>query len=121
MDKVILNNLAFYGYNGVLSEEKELGQKFFIDLELFADLSGAGENDDINQAISYAEVYDLVQEICEEENYDLIEALAETIAQEILSEYSLAQEVLVRVKKPEAPVKGVFDYMGVELKRKREN
>ena len=34
MDKIILNNLGFYGYHGVLSEEKSLGQKFFIDVEL---------------------------------------------------------------------------------------
>ena len=32
MDKIILSNLGFYGYHGVLEEEKKLGQKFFIDV-----------------------------------------------------------------------------------------
>jgi dihydroneopterin aldolase len=117
MDKVILNNLSFYGYHGVLEEENKLGQKFFIDLELYADLQPAGESDDLEQAINYAEVYDLVEDICEQESYDLIEALAENIAQQILAKQDLVEEVLVRIKKPEAPVEGIFDYMGVEIRR----
>ena len=30
MDKIILSNLGFYGYHGVLEEEKKLGQKFLL-------------------------------------------------------------------------------------------
>ena len=34
MDKIILKNMAFYAYHGVLAEEKVLGQKFYLDAEL---------------------------------------------------------------------------------------
>ncbi|MGM0501713.1 MAG: dihydroneopterin aldolase [Bacillota bacterium] len=120
MDKILLNNLAFYGYHGVLDEEQELGQKFFIDVELSADLSLAGTTDDLKQAVNYAEVYQVIKEICEEEQYDLLEALAENMAQKILEQFELVQEVQIRVKKPEAPIEGIFDYAGVELKRTRK-
>lgn len=116
---MILNNLAFYGYHGVLEEEKQLGQKFFIDAELKADLQSAGESDDVQQAVNYAEVYELIETICEKENYNLIEALAENIAQEILQQFELVEQVTIKIKKPEAPVEGIFDYMGVEITRKR--
>ena len=119
MDKVILNNLAFYGYHGALSEEKQLGQKFFVDLELYADLKQAGESDQLEDAINYAEVYGVVKEVFAEEEYNLIEAVAEDIAGRILKNFSAIEEVMVRVKKPEAPVDGIFDYFGVEFRRSR--
>ena len=80
MDKIILNNLGFYGYHGVLSEEKSLGQKFFIDVELLLDTKKAGKSDDMNQSVSYADVYDVIKDITENKKFNLIEALAENIA-----------------------------------------
>ncbi|MCK8828479.1 dihydroneopterin aldolase [Natroniella acetigena] len=119
MDKVILNNLAFYGYHGVLNAENEIGQKFFIDLELYSDLRKAGQSDQLDDAINYAEVYEVIKEIFHAQDYDLIEALAEDIASKILEEFSKIEEVMIRVKKPEAPVNAIFDYVGVEITRSR--
>ena len=119
MDKILLSNLGFYGYHGVLKEESILGQKFFIDMELFVDTKEAGINDDMNKSVSYAEVYDVVKEITENRRFNLIEALAENIAKEVLDKFVLIKEVMVRVKKPEAPVNGIYDYFGVEIRRGR--
>ena len=60
-----------------------------------------------------------VRKIVEEKKYKLIESLAENIAQEVLEKYKLVKEVMVRVKKPEAPVPGIYDYFGIEIRRKR--
>ena len=49
MDKIILSNLGFYAYHGVLEAEKVLGQKFFIDAELFLDTKEAGRTDDLTK------------------------------------------------------------------------
>lgn len=119
MDKILLSNLGFYGYHGALKEENVLGQKFFIDAELYCDLRKAGESDALEDSISYADVYTIIKNICEKDRYDLIEALAENIAKRILKEYKAINEVMVRVKKPEAPVNGIFDHFGVEIRRSR--
>ena len=34
MDKILMQNLGFYAYHGLLKEESVLGQKFFLDIEL---------------------------------------------------------------------------------------
>lgn len=120
MDKIILDGLSFYGYHGALEEENELGQKFIIDLELKCNLKEAGENDDLSQSVNYAQVYQVVSNICQNEEYKLLEALAENIAQEIVQEFTLVDSILVRVKKPEAPIKGILDYVAVEIERSRE-
>ncbi len=118
MDKIILEDLAFYGYHGALVEENELGQKFFIDLELGCDLEPAGKSDQLAKSVNYAQVYELVKEICQEEQFKLLEALAEEIAGTILEEFARVEEVTVRVEKPEAPIEGIFDHVGVEITRK---
>jgi dihydroneopterin aldolase len=51
--------------------------------------------------------------------YYLIEALAGTIADGLLKNFKRAQKVVVRVRKPSAPVKGVIDHVEVEITRER--
>lgn len=120
MDKIILKNLGFYGYHGVLDAEKVLGQKFFIDMELFLDTKEAGINDDMNKSVSYADVYYLIKDIVENQRFNLIEALGENLATKVLNRFSLIKSVMVRVKKPEAPVIGIYDYFAVEIRRDRD-
>ena len=120
MDKILMNKLGFYGYHGVLKEEATLGQKFFIDMELYLDTREAGQTDDMNKSVSYADVYEVVKEIVENKRFNLLEALAENIAEEVLNKFDLLKGIMVRVKKPEAPVPGIYDYFGVEIKRAKD-
>lgn len=119
MDKIILKNLVFYGFHGVLSEEKTLGQKFYVDVELSLDLKPAGLSDNVRDTVSYAQVFELVKEKVTNKKYCLLEALAEDIADDILNKYEKVKEVVVVIKKPEAPVQGIFDYFSIEIRRKR--
>lgn len=121
MDKILLSNLGFYGYHGVLKEENVLGQKFFIDIELYVDTKKAGKTDNMYDSVSYAEVYELVKDITQNRRFNLIEALAENISISVLDKFNLVQEIMIRVKKPEAPVNGIYDYFGVEIRRNRND
>lgn len=76
MDKIKLQEMAFYGHHGIDSEENTLGQRFFIDVEMDLDLSGAGESDNIEDSVNYAEVFSLVQSIAEGAPCKLLERVA---------------------------------------------
>jgi len=117
-DRIILNGMQFYGYHGVMAAEQELGQPFIVDLEMYCDLREAGEKDDLARTVDYSRVFALVQRIVTGERFQLIEALAERIAAEVLSGFSIS-EVVVRVKKPHAPLQGIFTDVVVELRRGR--
>jgi dihydroneopterin aldolase len=117
VDKLILSNMVFYGYHGAFAAEKELGQRLEVDVELYLDLFRAGTTDDLDYSINYAEVYALVKDIVEEREFNLMEALAQAIADQIVSAYTLEQ-VVVRVRKPNPPVGGIMDYFGTEVVRK---
>src|SRR5690554_6411603 len=116
-DRLILKNMVFYGYHGVFAAEKELGQKLEVDVELHLDLKPSAAADDLEFSVNSVEVYTLVKEIVEEREFNLLETLAETVAGEILSAYTV-EDVLVRVRKPFPPSGGILDYVEVEISRK---
>ena len=63
MDKIILKNMAFYGYHGNLDSEKSQGQRFYVDVEIKTDLTKPGQTDVLEDSINYVEVYDMVASI----------------------------------------------------------
>lgn len=121
MDKIVLKNLGFYGYHGVLKEENVLGQKFFVDIILHVALKNAGKSDNVQDTVNYALVYNIAKEIVENKKYNLIEAVAEDIASSVLKEFTVVSEIEVTIRKPEAPVNGIYDYFGVEIRRGRND
>lgn len=119
MDRITLKNMKFYAYHGVLPEEQVKGQYFFIDVEMKVDLKKAGETDDLEDTVSYAAIYDTVKEVTVNNKFRLIEKLAGSISREVLSSYDMIEEIIVRVRKPEAPIAGELDWPEVEMKRSR--
>ncbi len=109
--------MRFFGKHGVLAEETRLGQAFHVDLEMYLDLSPAGQNDDLSRTVDYGRVYTTVRAIVEGPPFKLLEAVAERIAAATLKDHPV-QEVVVRVHKPGAPLPGPFDSVTVEIRRK---
>jgi dihydroneopterin aldolase len=119
LDKITLKNMKFFAYHGILSEEREKGQNFFIDVELFLDLKKPGESDNLEDTVDYSKIYDMIKHITEENRFQLIEKLAESLTKGIMTSYPFVVEIHMRVRKPEAPINGILDYAEVELKRIR--
>lgn len=117
-DKIILAGMKFYGHHGVLPEERKLGQRFVVDVELYVSLQVAGIADELHTTVDYAKVYDVIRARMEGPPFRLLEALAESIASDLLEVFPV-ETVKLRIMKPGAPVNGIFDYMGVEITRSR--
>ena len=49
-DKIFVSNLCILGRHGVLEEEKVLGQRFFLDIEVTTDARRASAEDDPKKA-----------------------------------------------------------------------
>lgn len=120
MDKIFLNKMEFYGFHGVFPEENRLGQRFVVDMTVETDLSKAGENDDLQQSINYAELYETSKEIVEGKPCKLIEAVAEKIASACLRKFSKIERLTVKVIKPDPPIKGHYQSVAVEITRGRQ-
>ncbi|BFI28186.1 7,8-dihydroneopterin aldolase/epimerase/oxygenase [Marchantia polymorpha subsp. ruderalis] len=116
-DRLILRGGKFHGYHGVLEEEKRLGQKFLVDVDAWLELRKSGSSDDLNDSVSYADLFSIVQKILEGPSFDLVEKVATEIAREVLVAHPLVTDVRVRVLKCAPPVSGFVDRLGVEIFR----
>ena len=116
-DVIRIKSLKVFAHHGVFEDEKQKGQNFYINANLYSDLAKAGRKDDYDLATSYAEVCETIIRSVTEVNYNLIEAVAEHVAEAILHEYPLVTGVDIEVSKPEAPIKATFHSVSVEIHR----
>ena len=118
MGKIRINNLKFYTKNGVLKEERVLGQQLEVDVELTMDLTKAGKTDDVMDTVSYAEVNDQISERLARDSFDLIEAVASAILDDIEKVHGdKLQKAMVRIRKYSVPMPGIFDNIEIEMER----
>jgi len=119
MDRMRIKGYQFYGYHGVFPEENKLGQWFIVDLELTLDMRPSAQTDDLSLTVDYVDVHETVRRIVEGPPFKLIETLAHKIASEILSTYTIVDEVTVAVTKARPPVRFHFGGATVEIRRRR--
>lgn len=119
MDKIKISNLRVFAYHGVNPEEKRDGQLFVLDITAHIDLSKAAESDDLNDTVSYAKMIKTARRVMQSKSNDLLESTAQQVIDALFEEFPPIQEVEVLLKKPDAPIKADFDWVAVELCRKR--
>ncbi len=119
MDIIRLNNMIFYAHHGYYKAERELGQKFEVDVELECDFSKAVQTDRLEDALNYRQVYEKVSQIFNSYKFTLLETLAERIAQGILELFPVLS-IRIRVRKPQVSMNGFLDNVEVEIFRSRK-
>jgi dihydroneopterin aldolase len=120
MDIIKLTNIVLYAHHGYYEAERELGQRFELDIEVECDLRGPARSDDLHDTVNYQKVYDLVKDAFEKHKFKLLETVAERIAFEILQAFPVSA-VIIRVRKPHVPLKGFLDHIEIEIKRERKD
>jgi len=120
MGKIRFNNMIFYAHHGYYQAERELGQKFEVDMELDLDFGKAILSDDLKDTVNFEKVYQKVHHLFSSYKFTLLETLADRIASEILSSFPI-NTVLIRVRKPNVPLNGFMDNVEVELQKSRSD
>lgn len=112
-DKIMLYGLRFYGYHGVYPIEREQGQWFELDIEIWGDFSRAANSDNIEDALDYSKIYEAIKVIVEGLPVNLLEHLAKKVISKIL-EFPNIEKTTVRIKKPDVCLGGLVSFAAVE-------
>lgn len=119
MNEVIkIESLEIFGYHGTFYEEKVLGQKYIVDLEIKLNESFHNLNDDFNKTVDYANLAEYVQEYFKVNKRDLLESIANDVVCEIFKKYDRIREVNLKILKPAYHVNGNFKGMRVYVSKK---
>jgi len=113
--RLALNNIEYYAYHGVLSEERRNGARYQVDCEVEYDATRAVVSDDLSDALNYEEILFRINENMNGEPYDLIETLCYDIATAIIESFDMVNLVTVRVRKLHVPLQQVLDYVEAEI------
>ncbi|MEO8233079.1 MAG: dihydroneopterin aldolase [Ignavibacteriota bacterium] len=116
-----IKGATFYGYHGVMSEEQSVGGKFEADVDMYTNFSEAAKKDSLQQTIDYQKVYKVLYHLALEHKYYLIEAVANKIAEELLTTFTAIEKIAVRVRKNNPPLGGVVDCVEVEVIKERKD
>ncbi len=60
MGIIALEGLEFFAYHGYHKEERKLGNKFTVDIQIEADLESAAINDSLSLTVDYVKLYAMV-------------------------------------------------------------
>ena len=118
--KIHLNKMVFFGYHGVQPEERTLGQRFVVNLTFETNSELDNSIHKLEDTVDYTSIYADLKEIMENKTFHLLENCANTILNHLLEKYEKIQTVKVKIRKPSVPIKGILDYVGVEMERSKK-
>ena len=114
MDIVFIKQLEVISTIGVYDWEKSLQQKLYFDLEMAFDNKPAAANDNINLALNYFSVSEVLTQFAQTHQFELIETMAEQVAALIMQQFSVPW-IKVTLHKPGALPKA--QSLGVQIER----
>lgn len=117
MDIIQIVDLEVFAYHGVFPEEREKGQFFSINANLFLDTRKAGMSDELKYTIDYGAVCEFMHKFMQENTYNLIETAAEQLAQALLLKFDLLETIMLEIRKPSAPINLEFNSVSVNIER----
>jgi dihydroneopterin aldolase len=117
-DKILLEGIEVPAALGVSRAERQMRRPVRIDLELECELRSAGQSDRLAHTTDYREIYQTVEEVAGTQEHRLVEALAERIADALLSRFPF-EACRVTVRKP-TPIGGNLRFAGVQILRTQD-
>ena len=115
---IFLDQLKFYAFHGVGPQETLVGNEFTVDLRLKVDISRAAQTDEVNDTVSYADVFEAVKA---EMNIPskLLEHVAGRIVKRLFQDFKTIESIELKLAKRNPPMGADLLSAGVELQYER--
>lgn len=111
---IFLENISFYAYHGVLPQETVVGNEFLVNLKLKVNVEHAAQTDEIENTVSYADVYDVLKEEMIIPS-KLLEHVCGRMAKRLFDEFPAIDELNIKLSKRHPPMSADIDSAGVEM------
>lgn len=114
MATITLENMQFYAHHGCFEEERKVGTNFSVTISFCYDATKAAVTDNIDDAVNYAEVYNIVKKQMSIPSR-LVENVAFRIKEALLSAFPAISSATVTVYKINPPLGEPFEKVGVTI------
>lgn len=111
---VALEGLEFFAYHGFYEEERQIGNKYIVDVRATLSVGSEWGEDNISHTLNYEKIYAIVKAVMAVPT-KLLETIALNIIAEVKQESSDTNEVYVRISKENPPIGGICKYSTITL------
>ena len=111
---ILLRELRFHAFHGVLPQERLVGGNFVVDLRVGYPLAQAMTSDRVDDTLNYASLYALVEREMQQPS-SLLEHVAGRIAQAIAKTFPEALSIDLTLTKQNPPMGADCKGAGVEM------
>lgn len=118
MDRIQLEGIEVWAHHGVLAHERELGQRFTLDVVVELDLSDAAASDRLDATIDYGALAQRVHDAVASDPAQLLETVAGRVVALCLDDPRV-EAAEVTLHKPCAPLGVLARDVAVQLRRER--
>ena len=111
---IFLDEVRFHAFHGVMPQERAVGADFTVWLTVGYDFVKAAESDDLNDTISYADLYEVVRTEMDKPS-QLLEHVALRIVKAVASRWPKVEKIDIRLAKDNPPMGADCKGAGVEI------
>ena len=111
---IVLKDVHFYAYHGVLEQEKKVGGEYVLNLRCRVNMAKAIAADKISGTVNYADVYEIVNREMHTHS-DLVEHVAGRIGESIFMAYPQITDIEIELIKVNPPMGADCNGAGVQL------
>ena len=111
---VILRNVRFHAFHGVMPQERQVGGDFLLMLRVGYPLAKAMESDEVGDTLNYASLYALVKQEMDQPS-QLLEHVAGRIAKAVMNAFPDVSSVDLELTKQNPPMGADCDGATVEM------
>jgi dihydroneopterin aldolase len=111
--------MVFYGFHGAYAEERKLGQRYLVDIELETPQEHDTEIRKLEDTIDYTIVFNLIKQVMETNSYQLMENCANHVLDELFLQFPGIISAEISIKKPSVAINGSLDSAEIIMDRQR--
>lgn len=112
--KIFLRQVRFHAYHGVLEQERRVGNDYVINVVAECDFTHAMLTDELEDTVSYAEIYRVVKEEMAIPS-KLLEHVAGKIGERLFTAFPSIQSLDISIMKVNPPFGADCEGAGVEV------
>ncbi len=113
MGLIQIENMEFYAYHGHFKEERVVGNRFLLDITIKTDLTPAANSDNIEDALNYQVVYNLIKDEMQKQKSHLLEHIGKRIIDRLKNNFSNIEELTLKISKINPPLGGQVEKVSI--------
>ncbi len=114
-----IKGMKFHSFIGHYDEEKQIGNKFNVDIKVEADCEISAQTDKLENALDYVKLYSTIKEEMQKK-CNLLENVIFRLKSIIFKKFSSVKSLELKITKLSPKIGGMVDEVSVIINEKRE-